>query len=144
MFNGEYNHTIDTKGRLIIPSKIREELGDRFMMSKGLDGCLFLFPMNEWGIYEEKLRQLPILDKNSRKFSRFWVAGAKECELDKQGRVLVPEPLRKFAEIEKEVVFAGMLTHVELWSKERYEDITNYDDLDEIAEKLGANFNFMI
>ena len=103
MFNGEHNHTVDPKGRLIIPSKFREELGEQFKMTRGLDGCLFLFPMSEWHIHEEKLKKLPLADKNARKFSRFFTAGATTCEIDKQGRVLVPSTLREFAKIEKEV-----------------------------------------
>ena len=144
MFNGEYNHTIDTKGRLIVPSKFREELGEQFMMTRGLDGCLFLFPMDEWHNHEEKLKKLPMADKNARAFSRFFTAGATLCELDKQGRILVPGMLREFANIDKEVIFAGLLTRIELWSKGRYEEISNYDNMDEIAEQLGINLNFSI
>lgn len=144
MFNGEHNHTVDPKGRLIIPSKFREELGEQFKMTRGLDGCLFLFPMSEWHIHEEKLKKLPLADKNARKFSRFFTAGATTCEIDKQGRVLVPSTLREFAKIEKEVIFAGMLNRIELWDKERYEEINSYDDMDEIAEQLGINLGFSI
>ena len=144
MFNGEHNHTVDPKGRLIIPSKFREELGEQFKMTRGLDGCLFLFPMSEWHSYEEKLKNLPLADKNARKFSRFFTAGATTCEIDKQGRVLVPGTLREFAKIEKEVIFAGMLNRIELWDKERYEEFNSYDDMDEIAEQLGINLGFSI
>ena len=144
MFNGEYNHTIDPKGRLIIPSKFREGLGDQFKITRGLDGCLFLFPMNEWHSYEEKLKNLPLADKNARKFSRFFTAGATTCEVDKQGRVLIPSTLREFAKIEKEVIFAGLLNRIELWSKEQYDEVNSYDDMDEIAEQLGINLNFSI
>ena len=94
MFMGEYNHTIDTKGRLIIPSKFREELGDEFVVTKGLDGCLFVFPNQAWQEFEEKLRSLPLTNKSARQFSRFFVAGATPCELDKQGRILLPATLR--------------------------------------------------
>ena len=90
MFMGEYSHTIDTKGRLIIPSKFREELGDEFVLTKGLDGCLSIYPMEQWKIFEKKLEALPLTNKNARKFSRFFVAGATTCELDRQGRILVP------------------------------------------------------
>lgn len=144
MFNGEYNHTIDPKGRLIIPSKFREGLGDQFKITRGLDGCLFLFPMNEWHSYEEKLKNLPLADKNARKFSRFFTAGATTCEVDKQGRVLIPSTLREFAKIEKEVIFAGLLNRIELWSKEQYDEVNSYDDMDEIAEQLGVNLGFSI
>ena len=86
MFMGEYSHTIDAKGRMIIPAKFREELGDEFVLTKGLDGCLSIYPMNEWTAFEEKLRELPLTNKNARTFARFFVAGAASCELDKQGR----------------------------------------------------------
>lgn len=85
MFMGEYSHTIDAKGRLIIPSKFREELGDEFVLTKGLDGCLSIYPMEQWKIFEKKLEALPLTNKNARKFSRFFVAGATTCELDRQG-----------------------------------------------------------
>ena len=114
------------------------------MMTRGLDGCLFLFPMDEWHNHEEKLKKLPMADKNARAISRFFTAGETLCELDKQGRILVPGMLREFAKIDKEVIFAGLLTRIELWSKERYEEINNYDNMDEIAEQLGINLNFSI
>ena len=103
MFMGEYNHTIDAKGRLIIPSKFRELLGEEFVLTKGLDGCLSIYPMDEWEAFEMKLRALPLTNKNARTFSRFFVAGATTCELDKQGRILVPQTLREFAGLEKDV-----------------------------------------
>ena len=140
MFNGEYNHTIDTKGRLIIPSKFREELGEQFMMTRGLDGCLFLFPMDEWHNHEEKLKKLPMADKNARAFSRFFTAGATLCELDKQGRILLPASLREFAELEKDVVLVGVGSRIEIWNKEKYEDMGEDMDMDDIAaamEELG-------
>ena len=89
MFMGEYSHTIDTKGRLIIPSKFREELGDEFVLTKGLDGCLSIYPMEQWKIFEKKLEALPLTNKNARKFSRFFVAGATTCELDRHGNLQV-------------------------------------------------------
>ena len=91
MFMGEYNHTIDAKGRLIIPSKFRELLGEEFVLTRGLDGCLYIYPMDEWESFEMKLRSLPLTNKNARTFSRFFVAGATTCELDRQGRILVPQ-----------------------------------------------------
>ena len=87
MFMGEYSHTIDPKGRLIIPSRFRDELGDEFVLTKGLDGCLSIYPRNEWEAFEQKLRDLPLTNKNARTFTRFFVAGASLCELDKQGRI---------------------------------------------------------
>ena len=144
MFMGEYNHTIDTKGRLIIPSKFRELLGEQFVVTRGLDGCLFLFPMNEWQAYEEKLRKLPMADKNARAFSRFFTAGATLCDIDKQGRALIPATLREFAKIDKDVILAGLLNRIELWSKERYDEMNTFDNMDEIAEQLATNLNLDI
>jgi TIGR00242: protein MraZ len=118
MFMGEYNHTIDAKGRLIIPSKFRELLGEEFVLTRGLDGCLYIYPMDEWESFEMKLRSLPLTNKNARTFSRFFVAGATTCELDRQGRILVPQTLREFAGLEKDVVLTGNLNRIEVWSKE--------------------------
>ena len=136
MFMGEYNHTVDAKGRLIIPSRFREELKNEFIVTKGLDGCLFVFPGNEWQIFEEKLKALPLTNKNARQFSRFFVAGATPCELDRQGRILVPQTLREFAGLEKDVVLTGNLNRIEVWSKEKWSEICNYDDMDSIAESM--------
>jgi MraZ protein len=137
MFMGEYNHTIDAKGRLIIPSKFREALGEEFVVTKGLDGCLFVYPISEWQVFEEKLRTLPMTNKDARKFSRFFLAGAAMCELDKQGRILIPAVLREFAALEKDVVLAGVLGRVEIWSKERWTDISEYDDMEDVAEHMS-------
>ena len=113
MFMGEYSHTIDPKGRLIIPSRFREQLGDEFVLTKGLDGCLSIYPMDEWEKFEEQLRSLPLTNKNARTFSRFFVAGATACELDKQGRILVPGTLREFAGLEKDVVLTGNINRMD-------------------------------
>ncbi|MCI5994651.1 MAG: division/cell wall cluster transcriptional repressor MraZ [Blautia sp.] len=136
MFMGEYNHSIDTKGRLIIPSRFREELGDEFVVTKGLDGCLFVFPDHEWRAFEEKLRTLPLTNKSARQFARFFVAGATPCELDKQGRILLPQTLREFAGLEKDVVLTGMLNRIEIWSKAKWAENSSYDDMDDIAEQM--------
>lgn len=136
MFMGEYNHTIDAKGRLIIPSKFRELLGEEFVLTKGLDGCLSIYPMDEWKAFEEKLRALPLTNKNARTFTRFFVAGATNCELDKQGRILVPQTLREFAGLDKDVVLTGNLNRIEVWSKEKWNENRNYDDMDSIAEGM--------
>ena len=129
MFMGEYNHTIDAKGRLIIPSKFRELLGEEFVLTKGLDGCLSIYPMDEW-------KALPLTNKNARTFTRFFVAGATNCELDKQGRILVPQTLREFAGLEKDVVLTGNLNRIEVWSKEKWSENCDYDDMDSIAEGM--------
>lgn len=136
MFMGEYNHTIDTKGRLIIPSKFREVLGDEFVVTKGLDGCLFVYPNAEWKSFEEKLKVLPITNKNARQFSRFFLAGASTCEVDKQGRILLPMILREFAELEKEVVLVGVLSRIEIWNKSKWNESNTFDDMEEIAEHM--------
>ena len=138
MFMGEYNHTIDAKGRLIIPSKFREILGDAFVVTKGLDGCLFVYDNEEWKLFEEKLRSLPITNKEARKFVRFFLAGAAEAEVDKQGRILIPNVLREFAELIKDVVLVGVGSRIEIWGKERFEDTAVFDDMDEIAEHMAA------
>ena len=136
MFMGEYNHTVDPKGRLIVPSKFREQLGSEFVVTKGLDGCLFVFPNNEWQAFEEKLKTLPLTNKSARQFARFFVAGATPCELDKQGRILLPQTLREFAGLEKDVVLTGMLNRIEIWSKAKWTENNSYDDMDDIAEQM--------
>ncbi len=137
MFMGEYNHTIDPKGRVIIPSKFREALGDEFVVTKGLDGCLFVYDMKEWNVFEEKLKSLPITNKDARRFVRFFLAGAASVEVDKQGRILIPGVLRDFAELLKDVVLIGVASRVEIWSKERWDGTANYDDVEEIAEHMA-------
>ena len=137
MFMGEYNHTIDTKGRLIIPSKFREALGDTFVVTKGLDGCLFVYDNEEWSAFDEKQKALPITNKEARQFVRFFLAGAAEVEVDKQGRILVPNILREFAQISKDVVLIGVASRIEIWSKERFDDMAEYEDMDEIAEHMA-------
>lgn len=134
---GEYNHTIDTKGRLIIPSKFREALGEEFVVTKGLDGCLFVYDNKEWAAFEEKLKSLPLTNKDARQFVRFFLAGAAMAEVDKQGRILVPSVLREFAGLEKEVVLIGVASRVEIWSKERWESAASYEDMEEIAEHMA-------
>jgi MraZ protein len=137
MFMGEYNHTIDTKGRLIVPAKFRESLGEEFVVTKGLDGCLFVYSNEEWVTIEEKFREIPLTTKDARKFARFFFAGAATCEVDKQGRILIPSVLREFAELEKEVVLVGVLNRIEIWSKSRWLDEGDYEDMDEIAEHMA-------
>jgi MraZ protein len=114
---GEYLHTIDAKGRLILPAKFREELGELFIVTKGLDNCLFVYAKEEWAILEGKLKQLPLAKPEARAFVRFFFAGAAEVECDKQGRVLLPTNLRDYAQVEKDVVILGVSNRVEIWSK---------------------------
>lgn len=134
---GEYSHTIDAKGRVIVPAKFREELGEGSVITKGLDGCLFVYPKEEWQKFEEKLRQLPLNQQNARKITRFFLAGATGCEIDKQGRVLLPAVLREFAELEKDVVMVGIMNRVEIWSKERWNSANAFDDMEEVAEQMN-------
>lgn len=140
MFMGEYNHTIDAKGRLIVPAKFREILGDNFIVTKGLDGCLFVYPNDEWTRFEEKLKSLPLTNKNARQFTRFFLAGAAACEVDKQGRILLPQVLREFASLEKDVVLVGVASRIEIWSRERWDESMNtYDgDMDEVTENMES------
>lgn len=136
MFMGEYNHTIDAKGRLIIPSKFREVLGDEFVVTKGMDGCLFVFPNTEWQVFEEKLRALPMIDKEARQFTRFFLAGAASVEVDKQGRILLPSVLREFAEITKDAVLIGVGNRIEIWSKDRWAGTVTYEDMEKISKHM--------
>ncbi len=136
MFMGEYNHTLDSKGRIIIPSKFREDLGDDFVISKGMDGCLFVFTNEEWEGFSEKLRTLPMIDKEARQFTRFFLAGASKAEIDKTGRVLIPNVLREFADITKDVVLVGVGSRVEIWSKARWDGTVSYEDMDEITKHM--------
>ena len=136
MFMGEYNHSVDAKGRLIVPSKFREQLGNEFVVTKGMDGCLFVFDNSEWQVFAEKLRSLPMIDKEVRQFTRFFLAGAASVEVDKQGRILVPQTLREFAGLEKDVVLTGNLNRIEVWSKEKWSENCDYDDMDSIAEGM--------
>ena len=136
MFMGEYSHNIDAKGRMIVPSKFREQLGDEFVVTKGLDGCLFVYPNEEWQNIEEKFRNVPLTSKDARKFSRFFFAGAATCELDKQGRILLPAHLREFAGLEKDVVLVGVGSRVEIWSKDKWENMNSDTDMDEITSAM--------
>ena len=137
MFMGEYNHTGDEKGRLIVPSKFREQLGDEFVVTKGLDGCLFIYPEDEWDRIEEKFREVPLTTQDARKFARFFFAGAATCEIDKQGRILLPQVLRAHANIGKDAVLVGVLNRVEIWSRERWESESSFDDMNQIAEHMA-------
>ncbi len=139
MFIGEYQHSIDNKGRIIIPSKFREDLGEEFVMTKGLDNCLFVYPKEEWTILENKLKTLPLTNRDARAFIRFFFSGATECIPDKQGRVLIPANLREHSKLDKDVVVIGVSTRMEIWSKEEWEAYNSDDNLsyDIIAEKMA-------
>ena len=136
MFMSEYNHTIDAKGRLIIPAKFREALGEEFVVSKGMDGCLFVYANDDWNAFEQKLTSLPLINKEARQFARFFLAGAAQVELDKQGRILLPATLRTFAGLENNVVLVGVGSRVEIWSKDKWETMSADEDMDSIAAAM--------
>lgn len=143
MFLGEYQHSVDEKGRMIIPAKFREALGASFIITRGLDRCLFVYPMEEWKVLEQKLKSLPLMKSDARAFTRFFFSGATECELDKQGRVNIPQNLREHACLSKETVVIGVSSRVEVWSREIWEEYnrTSQESFNEIAEKL-VDFDF--
>ncbi|WP_141431291.1 division/cell wall cluster transcriptional repressor MraZ [Bacillus sp. 03113] len=138
MFMGEYRHNIDQKGRLIVPAKFRENLGDTFILTRGLDQCLFGYPMNEWSMIEEKLKTLPLTKKDARAFTRFFFSGATECEIDKQGRINIVSPLQQYAKLDKECVILGVSNRIEIWSKDLWEEYfaDSEDSFAEIAENM--------
>ncbi|MBP1935445.1 division/cell wall cluster transcriptional repressor MraZ [Paenibacillus sediminis] len=143
MFMGEFQHSIDEKGRMIIPAKFRELLGTSFVVTRGLDQCLFIYPLEEWAVLEQKLKTLPLMKSDARAFTRFFFSGATECEWDKQGRVNLPANLRQYAKLEKDCVVLGVSNRVEIWSKDIWEHYfqQSEDTFNEIAEKL-VDFNF--
>jgi len=138
LFYGEYQHSMDPKGRIIIPSKFRDELGPKFIATKGLDNCLFMYPMNEWANLENKLKSLPLTNRDARAFIRFFFSGAAEVELDKQGRILLPQNLREYANLQKDIYIIGVSVRVEVWDKAKWEEYNTDDSLspDRIAEKM--------
>lgn len=140
---GEYAHALDEKGRITIPARLRDDLATHFVMTKGLDGCLFLYPMAEWGKLEERLKALPMTNANARAFQRLFLAGAQDVEVDRQFRVTIPPRLREYAHVAKEVVLVGVSNRVELWSLENWQTYqteaqVGYED---VAEKM-AEFGF--
>ncbi|GMA07055.1 transcriptional regulator MraZ [Tetragenococcus halophilus subsp. flandriensis] len=142
MLMGEFEHSIDSKGRLIVPSKLREQLGEKFVVTRGLDGCLFGYPQTEWEKLEEKLDQMPLAKKDARSFVRFFYSAATECEIDKQGRINIPNTLRKHASLEKNCVIIGVSTRIEIWDKKRWDDFSeeteeNFDDIAETMIDFG-------
>lgn len=134
---GEYQHNIDIKGRLIVPSKFREQLGDHFVITRGLDKCLFVYSIDEWTKVEEKIQALPLTKKDARSFTRFFFSGASECELDKQGRINIPANLTSYAELEKETVIVGVASRIEIWSKSEWDNF--FDEAQESFEDIAEN-----
>ena len=121
-----------------MPAKLREDMGEKFIITKGLDGCLFGFSQNEWENFETKLKTLPLTNKNARDFVRFFLSGAMECEIDKQGRFLISSNLRNVATLEKEVVIIGVGTRIEIWNKDKWKEYTSEENIsaDDIAENM--------
>jgi len=139
MLMGEYNHSLDAKGRVILPADFRNELGESFIITKGLDNCLFIYPQSEWEQLSVKLRQLPLAKTEARAFVRFFFAGARQVELDKQGRFLIPATLREHASLKKDAILIGVSNRIEVWSKDEWlkynEEIT--PSVSAIAETLA-------
>ncbi|APZ49102.1 cell division/cell wall cluster transcriptional repressor MraZ [Jeotgalibaca sp. PTS2502] len=138
MLIGEYKHNMDAKGRIIMPAKFREELGQSFILTRGLDGCLFGYPMEQWEILQEKLKQLPLAKKDARAFVRFFYSAATEAEIDKQGRINIPANLAEYAKIEKECRVVGVSDRIEIWSNTKWEDFADMaeDSFEDIAESM--------
>ncbi|HBK52482.1 division/cell wall cluster transcriptional repressor MraZ [Syntrophomonas wolfei] len=138
MFLGEYQHSLDEKGRITIPAKFREEIGYKFVATKGLDNCIFLYPQDEWQLIEKKLRSLPFTRADVRSFVRFFFSGAAELDLDRQGRSVLPLNLREYAGIDRDVIIIGVGTRVEIWSIEKWTDYNEnaQSSYEEIAESL--------
>ncbi len=136
MFMGKHNHTIDPKGRLSIPSKFREVLGEEFVISKGMDGCLFGYPMEAWKAFYDKLMQLTQLDVNSRRFVRYFLQSAETVTIDKQGRILLPQHLKEGAGLEKDVIIAGSGSRFEIWDVEKHKKAEEETDIDEASNAM--------
>ena len=138
MLIGEYRHNIDEKGRLIIPAKFREEIGNSFIVTKGLDGCLFVYSLAEWDKIITKLKTLSFTKKDARMFTRFFLASASVCEFDRQGRINLVNTLTLYAGIKKECVIIGVNDRLEIWALDKYESLMaeNIEQLDEISENL--------
>ena len=138
MFMGEFHHNIDDKQRLVLPSKFREELGETFVITRGLEGCLFVYSMEEWNTLVSKLKTLPFTKKDARAFLRFFLSGASECQTDKQGRIAIPTPLASYASLNKECVIIGVNDRLEIWSNDAFDNFfkSNEENISDIAEKL--------
>ena len=138
MFMGEFHHNIDEKGRLIIPSKFRNDLGKKFIVTRGIEKCLFVYSIDEWNNIVDKLKELPFTRKDARTFMRMFLSGATECELDNNGRINIPSVLTTYANITKEVVVIGVNERLEIWSENSFDEFfnSNIDNFDDIAEGL--------
>lgn len=141
MFMGEFHHNIDDKARLVMPSKFRSELGESFVVTRGLEGCLFVYSKEEWMNLVSKLKKLPFTKKDARAFLRFFLSGAQECTFDKQGRIAVPGPLVSYASLEKECVVIGVNDRLEIWSEDKFNNFfdENENNMSDLAEDLFDN-----
>lgn len=139
MFIGEYSHTIDEKGRVSLPKKFRAKFAGGLVVTRGLDHCLWVYPADEWSVMAEKISSLPVTQKNARSFARLMLAGAMDLELDRTGRINLPDYLKKYAGIDKKVVVCGMYNRLEIWPKDSWEDFKNKmeDESEEVAENLS-------
>lgn len=139
MLLGEYQHNLDPKGRVAVPAKFREKLSGGAIITKGLDNCLFMFANKEWEVLAQKLVALPLAQANARAFARLMLAGAKDIEFDAQGRMLIPDYLREYANLKKEVIIAGLVSRIEIWDAARWAEYKRKTEAasDEIAEKIG-------
>lgn len=139
MLLGEYKHSLDAKGRIAIPAKFRDKVGAGAIITRGLDSCLFIFAEKEWQTLVQKIVALPLSQANSRAFGRLMLAGATDAELDKQGRILIPDYLRKFANLKKQAVVTGLYSRMEIWDEERWEKYKAKTESasEDIAEQLG-------
>ena len=136
MFSGEFNHTIDEKGRIIIPNKFRTLLGDSFTVSKSLDGCLSIYDKDEWDVLTKKLSTLPLTDERARFLKRFLLGGSIEVTPDKTGRVLLQKNLIESAKLTKDVVFVGVGTYIELWDLDEYRKQNDFEDFEKISSSM--------
>lgn len=138
MFMGEFHHNIDDKARIVMPSKFRKELGDSFIITRGLEGCLFVYSTQEWNNIVSSLKKLPFTKKDARAFMRFFLSGAQECTFDKQGRIAIPSPLVTYAHLEKECVVIGVNDRLEIWSKDKFDNFfnENEENISDLAETL--------
>ncbi len=139
MLIGEYQHSLDNKGRVTVPVKFREDLGEHFVVTKGFDQCLYVYSMEEWERFSDKLKKLPLSNPDAREIVRFFTARACDCELDKQGRVLIQNGLREYGDLVKDVVFVGTITRAEIWDRAKYEEkMSVAADPDEMSARLEA------
>ncbi len=138
MFMGQYSHSIDDKGRFIMPAKFREQLGKEFVVTRGSEGCLFVYPQEEWKKIESRVQELALSGKEGRKFMRLFFSSAAGLEIDKQGRVAIPSSLKEYGGINKEVELIGSVSHIEIWDKDRWNKYIEDSDMDEVSDYVAG------